>query len=166
VTGDIPVVTSPASGGIDVLIGGAGPVGLALAAELVRHGAAVRIVDALAAPTTESRAIVVHSRSLDAFEALDCLDALMDRAIVARGMQIHAGAKTIAQVSFETIDAAHPYSAAVSQSDTEQVLTDRLAELGVTVERHTTLTGFSQDADGVDAVLTGAGGATCVVRSQ
>lgn len=165
-TGGDAAAMPPASEAVDVLIGGAGPVGLALAAGLVRHGAIVRIVDALPAPTTESRAIVVHSRSLDALEALDCLDPLMERAIVARGMQIHAGEKTIAQVSFETISAVHPYSAAVSQTDTEAVLTDRLAGLGVTVERSTTLTGFSQDAEGVDVELTGADGRTSRTRAR
>ena len=48
----------------DVLIVGAGPVGLVAAAELARHGVAVRIIDKLAQPTNESRAIAVHARSL------------------------------------------------------------------------------------------------------
>ena len=48
----------------DVLVVGARPVGLVAACELVRRGVRVRIVDKLAAPTTESRAILAHARSL------------------------------------------------------------------------------------------------------
>src|SRR4029079_5490851 len=48
-----------------VLIAGAGPVGLTLANELVRHGVAVRIVDKAAARTDKSKALVLWSRSLE-----------------------------------------------------------------------------------------------------
>jgi len=62
-----PVVDRPAASDDDartVLVVGAGPVGLAAAGELARQGARVRLIDALPAPTTESRAIVVHPRTL------------------------------------------------------------------------------------------------------
>ena len=49
----------------DVLVVGAGPVGLVAACEFARRGVRMWIVDRLAAPTTESRAILVHARSLE-----------------------------------------------------------------------------------------------------
>jgi 2-polyprenyl-6-methoxyphenol hydroxylase-like FAD-dependent oxidoreductase len=148
----------------DVLVVGAGPVGLVLATELARRDVAVRIIDTLPAPTTESRAIVVHSRSLDHLQAQGSFDALMTHALEATGMQMHSGEKTVAEISFADIDAVYRYSAALPQTDTEAVLTARLADLGITVERSTTLTGFGQDADSVHASLTDAAGASATVR--
>jgi 2-polyprenyl-6-methoxyphenol hydroxylase-like FAD-dependent oxidoreductase len=58
------------AGDTGVLIAGAGPVGLSLAVDLARRGIAARIIDTLAQPTDESRAMVVHSRTLDHFEAM------------------------------------------------------------------------------------------------
>ena len=51
-----------------VVIVGAGPVGLVLACDLARRGVAIRVIDALAVPTDESRAMIVHARSLEMIE--------------------------------------------------------------------------------------------------
>ena len=151
---------------LDVLIAGAGPVGLVLAIELARRGRSVHLVDALAAPTSESRAIVVNSRSLDHFEAIGALEPVMSRARVAHGMQMHAGDKTVAEISFGGVGGTHPYSVTVAQTDTESVLTGRLDELGVKVDRATSVTGFSQLDDGVDAEVTGSDGSVRTIRSR
>ncbi|MFS0913152.1 FAD-dependent monooxygenase [Microbacterium sp. 179-I 3D2 NHS] len=150
----------------DVLIVGAGPVGLVLATELARRGVRLRIIDSLPAPTTESRAIVVHSRSLDHLRALGAWESVMSHAIEAHGMQMHSGEKTVAEVSFDDIAAVYRYSAALAQTDTEAALAGRLAELGATVERSTTLTAYSQDAEGVDARVTAADGSIRTVRAR
>jgi 2-polyprenyl-6-methoxyphenol hydroxylase-like FAD-dependent oxidoreductase len=150
----------------DVLVVGAGPVGLTLAADLARRGRHVRIIDRLAAPTTESRAIIVHSRSLDQLEALGAVDEVMARALVARGMQMHSGDKVVASVSFEHITAVYPFSAALLQTDTEAAITARMNALGVEVERSLTLTGATDDGAGVTSTLTDADGGTRTIRSR
>jgi len=150
----------------DVLVVGAGPVGLALAIDLARRGTAVRVIDALAAPTTESRAIVLHSRTLDHLEALGVLDAIMSRAIVSTAMEFHSDGRTIAQISFEGITAVHPYSVSLLQTDTEAVLAARLAELGVEVERSTRLTGCAEGDDEVTAAVTGPDGVELTIRAR
>ena len=48
-------------GGEEVLVVGAGPVGLVMACELARRKVPVRVIDKLPAPTTESRAILLHA---------------------------------------------------------------------------------------------------------
>ena len=50
-----------------VLISGAGPIGLTMANELARYGIAVRIVDKSAARTDKSKALVLWSRTLEAY---------------------------------------------------------------------------------------------------
>lgn len=150
----------------DVLVVGAGPVGLALAIDLARRGVAVRVVDSLQAPTTESRAIVVHSRTLDHFEALGVLEPIMDRSIISSGMEVHSGGRTIASVTFDRIHAIYPYSISLPQSDTEAALGARLSELGVTVERATTLTAYASDRDEVQATVADADGHTRTMRAR
>ena len=49
----------------DVLIAGAGPVGLVMAIELARYGVAVRIIDKASQRTDKSKALVIWSRSLE-----------------------------------------------------------------------------------------------------
>jgi hypothetical protein len=77
-----------------VLIVGAGPVGLGLGIDLARRGVAIRIIDTLAEPTDESRAIVVHSRTLDHFAPLGVLDKIMAKAIISSGMEVHSDGRT------------------------------------------------------------------------
>ena len=50
---------------LDALVVGAGPVGMTMALELVRHGLSCRVVDLAAAPTLHSKAQVVHARTLE-----------------------------------------------------------------------------------------------------
>ncbi|MFD4366531.1 FAD-dependent oxidoreductase [Rhodococcus sp. NPDC058521] len=55
---------------IDVLIVGAGPTGMACAASLARSGWNFRLVDRQDAPSSESRAAVVHSHTLEVLESI------------------------------------------------------------------------------------------------
>jgi 2-polyprenyl-6-methoxyphenol hydroxylase-like FAD-dependent oxidoreductase len=149
-----------------VLVVGGGPVGLSLAVDLRRRGVAVRIIDTLAEPTEESRAIVVHSRTLDHFEALGILDGIMAKAIVSNGMEVHADGNTIAAVEFDHIHAVHPYSVSLVQSETEAILAARLAQLGVAVERSSSLSTYTASNADVVATLTSPDGTTRTLRAQ
>jgi 2-polyprenyl-6-methoxyphenol hydroxylase-like FAD-dependent oxidoreductase len=142
----------------DVLVVGAGPVGLVAACELARRGIRVRIIDKLAAPTTESRAILVHARSLELLDQLGIAGTLLDTGVLTHGMRMYAGDRELARIGLDTVDSAFPYSLTTAQTETERVLTGRLAELGVTVDRGVELTGLEQDPDGVRVTLAHADG--------
>ncbi|QJU54305.1 FAD-dependent monooxygenase [Herbiconiux sp. KACC 21604] len=149
------------SAGARVLIVGAGPVGLVLAIELARRGVPFRIVDRLAAPTTESRAVVVHARSLEMMDALggSLVDELRATGVVTTGVQFHGAERTVARFSFEGVDSTHPYSITTPQTETERILTQRLGELGVGIERGVELIGLEQSDAGVTVHLTSEAGA-------
>ena len=80
-----------------VLIAGAGPVGLTLANELVRHGVAVRIVDKAAARTDKSKALVLWSRSLELFDDAGYVEPFLPAGFPAHGAQISTGKEIVAQ---------------------------------------------------------------------
>ncbi|GAA4800451.1 FAD-dependent oxidoreductase [Actinomycetospora chlora] len=143
-----------------VLVVGAGPVGLTAACQLARLGVPVRVVDALATPTTESRAVGVHARSLEMLAALGVLPALeaRGRRIGALTMLDGRSGDTRARIALGDAPSRHPYVLDIPQPDTEAVLGDRAAELGVTVERGTRLTALEQDGEGVTVTLAGAEG--------
>jgi 2-polyprenyl-6-methoxyphenol hydroxylase-like FAD-dependent oxidoreductase len=142
----------------DVLVVGAGPAGLVAAAELARHGVAVRVVDKLAKPTDESRAIAVHARSLDMLARMGTVDRLIDTGVKAGGMELFSGHDKLLRVPLDSVDAAYPFSLNTPQTETERVLDEHLQSLGVSVERSVELVGLTQDADAVSVTLEHADG--------
>ncbi|MCF7553648.1 FAD-dependent monooxygenase [Pseudonocardia sp. WMMC193] len=139
-----------------VLVVGAGPVGLTAACRLARLGVGVHVVEKLAEPTTESRAVGVHARSLELLASLGVLPQLEARGRRIGALQMVDGTTGHVRARMELADAPtrHPYVLDVAQPDTEAVLAARAGELGVTVERGVALTGLTQDADGVEATLS------------
>ena len=141
----------------DVLIIGAGPVGLAAAAELARYGLTVRIVDKTAARTDKSKALVVWSRTLELLDRSGAGAALLAAGRPCTAANLMSGAKSLAHITFDGVDSSHPYALMIPQSETERVLETHLNSLGVQVERSTELTTFTQSETGVTSTLTKSG---------
>ena len=137
----------------DVLIVGAGPTGLTLAASLVSRGISTTVVDRQLAGSNTSRAAVVNARSLEVLEGLDVARRLVKEGIQAPRFTIRDAARTLIPIDFSTLPTEYPYSLMVPQSTTERLLLDRLVELGGSVVRPKTLTSVVQDADGVTATF-------------
>ncbi|HTE79824.1 MAG TPA: FAD-dependent monooxygenase [Reyranella sp.] len=149
-----------------VLIAGAGPVGLTLANELVRHGVAVRIVDKASARTDKSKALVLWSRSLELFDDAGYVEPFLPAGFRAHGAQISTGKEIVARVSLDSVDSRFPYALMIPQSETERILEERLASQGVTVERSVELTSFTDKGESVEATLKKADGATETVEAD
>jgi 2-polyprenyl-6-methoxyphenol hydroxylase-like FAD-dependent oxidoreductase len=161
----------------DVLIVGAGPSGLTLAASLVKAGVATSVVDRQAEGANTSRAAVVNARTLEVLEHLDVARRLVKEGIHAPRFSIRDGARTLIPIDFSELPTDYPYSLMVPQSTTERLLLDRLVDLGGSVIRPKTLTSITHDADAVTATFddddiiraryaVGADGMHSTVREQ
>jgi 2-polyprenyl-6-methoxyphenol hydroxylase-like FAD-dependent oxidoreductase len=142
-----------AAGPVDVIVAGAGPVGLLAAAELARRGVTVRIIDRLTAPTTESRAVGVQGRSLDMFERIGLADRLIDTGVKTVAFQLYSGRVPLARFSLGINDVAFPFMLTTAQTETERILGDHLRSTGVVVERSVDVAGLSQDNETVHVQL-------------
>jgi 2-polyprenyl-6-methoxyphenol hydroxylase-like FAD-dependent oxidoreductase len=140
-------------GGTEVLVVGAGPVGLAVAASLVGHGHDVTVVDRQATGANTSRAAVVHARTLETLERIGVSERLAGLGIHAPQFSIRDGDRELVPVRFNGLATDYPYTLMVPQNITEQVLLDRLEELGGSVHRPYLATGMSQTADGAEVTL-------------
>jgi 2-polyprenyl-6-methoxyphenol hydroxylase-like FAD-dependent oxidoreductase len=140
-----------------VIVVGAGPVGLVAGCELARRGVAVRVIDKLAHPTDQSRAIAVHARSLDMFDRMGIADEMLATGVKAIAMQMHTGDRDLFRVPFSEVDSAFPFTLTTAQTETERVLTEHLQSLGVTVERGVELIELTQDDHGVHLTLQKGG---------
>ncbi|WP_369253174.1 FAD-dependent monooxygenase [Geodermatophilus amargosae] len=140
----------------DVLVVGAGPVGLVAACELARQGVRARIVDPLERPTDQSRAVLLHARSQELLAALGALDRVEAASRRITGFEVRAGGRALARMRLDDLPTRYPWALDVPQSDTEAALGARAAELGVTVERGTGMAALTQDADGVEVTLRSA----------
>ncbi|MEV8098119.1 FAD-dependent monooxygenase [Kitasatospora sp. NPDC085879] len=142
----------------DVLVVGAGPVGLTAAAELRRHGAECRIVDRLAAPHGYAKAVGVQPRTLEIWDTMGLARQALAAALPMRGQLSWIDGEQKPPIELR-LPPEVPYGFAVlPQYATEQLLDEHLRSFGTRVERGLELVSFRQDADGVDAVLRTPGG--------
>ena len=137
----------------DVLVVGAGPVGLALAVSLAGHGHDVTVVDRQATGANTSRAAVLHARTLELLERIGVSKRLAGLGIHARQVSIRDGDRELVRLRFDQLPTEYAYTLMVPQNITEQVLLDRLEELGGMVHRPYVATGVSQTADGAEVTL-------------
>ncbi len=141
-----------------VLVIGAGPVGLTMAAELTRYGVSVRIVEKAAQRTDKSKALVLWSRTLELLDRAGCADTFVAAGQKVDAANIIAANKLLAHVSFANVKSPYPYALMLPQSETERLLEEHLNRLGVQVERQIELTRFEIGETGVKATLRSASG--------
>jgi len=132
-----------------VVIAGGGPAGLMLAGELALAGVDVAIVerrDSQALPG--SRAGGFHARTVEVFDQRGIADRFLSEGQV---VQIVGFARVTLDISdFPT---RHNYSLGLWQNHIERILAGWVHELGVPIYYGSEVTGFAQNASGVDVAL-------------
>ncbi len=111
----------------DVIVVGAGPTGLMLAAELRLQGVDVLVLDKEPAPTKVVRALGLHVRSIEVMAQRGLLDRFL-----ALGKRYEVGGffAGISKSWPERMDTAHGYVLGIVQTATERLLTEHAIELG------------------------------------
>jgi 2-polyprenyl-6-methoxyphenol hydroxylase-like FAD-dependent oxidoreductase len=140
---------------VEVLIAGAGPVGLTAAIELARRGIGVRVVDPLLQPPQYAKAVGVQPRTLEIFEGMGVLRRILDAGVEMNGQIVYVNGHEVGRIDL-SLPADVPFEFfCIPQYETERILGEELALRGVHVQRGVRLAGFDQDADGVTATLSG-----------
>jgi 2-polyprenyl-6-methoxyphenol hydroxylase-like FAD-dependent oxidoreductase len=130
-----------------VLVVGAGPTGLTVAAELARQGVPCRVIDRALTASEKSKAIVIQARTLEIFSLMQIADDFVAAGKPLRGVNVYSNGKRMVSVHFDELDSAYPYILSLAQPETERILNDSLRRMGVTVERGVELLALSQDAE-------------------
>ncbi|WP_171108201.1 MULTISPECIES: SDR family oxidoreductase [unclassified Streptomyces] len=139
----------------DVVVVGAGPVGLMLAGELRLGGADVTVLERLAAPTTQSRASTLHARTMELLRQRGLLDEPggFGDPLPPHEPRGHFGGLPLDL----TLPSPYPGQWKVPQVRTEELLGARAARLGARVLRGHEVTGLAQDARQVTVTARHAG---------
>ncbi|MBS0604412.1 MAG: FAD-dependent monooxygenase [Verrucomicrobia bacterium] len=160
---------------VDALIVGAGPTGLTLGCELIKRGLSVRLIEQLAKPTDQSRALALHARTLEVFEKMGILREFLIRGLTVRKANLYFNKKRIGGIDFSHLIAPYPFILVLPQSETEQILAMHFEKLGGKIQRGVTLKEVSPTqarllhADGREEILSptwtfGCDGAHSTVR--
>ncbi len=150
---------------ISMLIAGAGPVGLTLAAALRHQGVAYRIVDKNPHRIEQSRAAVVHARTVEVLDWLGVADAAIREAAIIREASICSPPqREFMKGSFANLESRFSFALGLSQPETERLLEESLPDGAV--ERGVELLAIRPDASGVEADLRHPDGAEETVRAQ
>ena len=136
-------MTNSADRSGSVLVVGAGPTGLLLAAELQRRGVPCHLIDALPGPLHWDRATVVHPRSLEVFESLGLIGRFLDAGTKQCAVKIHSGGQLLGTMDLSTCGSRYGFNLGVSEEVTETILTDYLHRQGGQVNRSSRLVGLT-----------------------
>jgi 2-polyprenyl-6-methoxyphenol hydroxylase-like FAD-dependent oxidoreductase len=141
-----------------VLIVGAGPTGLVLAAELLARGVRTRIIDKGDGVALESRAIGVHARTLEVLDMMGLADRFIERGQLVRYFRFYSRARCLVSLEFARCGSRFGFLLDLPQDETQRLLRARVAELGGVIEQRAELVRLASGSDAVTAtVLTPRG---------
>ncbi|WP_223252974.1 FAD-dependent oxidoreductase [Arthrobacter sp. AFG7.2] len=132
----------------DVAIIGGGPVGLYLAASLLKQGISVRILEQRKERNIHTRAIGIHPPALAALDEVGVAAAMVQEGVAIRTGLAVSGGKTVGTMSFANVSKDYPFVLALPQYRTEQLLEERVLALdSKAMVRGIEVTGLNDDGD-------------------
>ena len=137
----------------DVIVVGAGPIGLTTACALGHHGVRARVFEERTKPKSHSRANNVWARVQELLQGIGVRDALATNAYRIEKQTAFLNGEPLDQVPLDEVKS--PYSKVLysGQDVIEKTLTEQAAAKGVPVEQGRKVTSLVQDADGVTVTV-------------
>ena len=134
-----------------ILIVGAGPSGLALAAALKRRGVNAVIIDQQSAGANTSRACVVHARTMEVLEPLGVSRDLLAEGVKVPIFRVRDRDQPLLTIDFSDLPSSYRFALMIPQNRAEQILLQHLESLGCNVMRPCKLIRYTTSPSLVEA---------------
>ena len=147
----------PANGAnydVDVIVVGAGPIGLTTACALGHHGVRARVFEERTKPKPHSRANNVWARVQELLQSIGVRDALAENSYLIEKQTAFLNGEPLDQVPLDGVESPYPKVLYSGQDIIEKTLTELAAAKDVPIERGRKVTSLVQDADGVTVTVT------------
>jgi 2-polyprenyl-6-methoxyphenol hydroxylase-like FAD-dependent oxidoreductase len=140
----------------DVIIIGAGPTGLMAAILLQKCGISFRILDKTAQRAHESRALILHARSLELLQKIGLVEEFISAGLIALGVQFFINGHKKAEINLNDIgtdDSPYAFILMLSQSEIERLLVTELKREDIAIEYNMEVIHLQQDLDCVTVTI-------------
>jgi 2-polyprenyl-6-methoxyphenol hydroxylase-like FAD-dependent oxidoreductase len=137
----------------DVLIVGAGPVGLFLANECARRGLRWRLVETRSSQSVHSKALAIFPRTLEIFDMAGLVGPFLEKANRVTSVAVVAHGRRLAHLRFAPEESPYQFIAMVPQDVTERLLVEQLQRQGAAVEYETTFVSAAEQDDCVGVTV-------------
>lgn len=152
---------------VPVLVIGAGPSGLFAAIELARHGVQARVIEREPLQLLEARATALQPGTLEILARAGVLDRVLDESVQLRYARVFDSTlNPVSESAFAGAGCPWEFQCSLPQWRTEQILAERLADLGGSVERGVSAVSLSDHDDGVEVELARADGTPELVEAE
>jgi 2-polyprenyl-6-methoxyphenol hydroxylase-like FAD-dependent oxidoreductase len=149
----------------DVLIVGAGPVGLFLANECVRRGLRSRIIEANASQSIHSKALAIFPRTLEILDMAGVVTPFLEKANRVTSVAVVAHDRGLGHMRFAPEESPYPFIAMLPQDMTERLLVQHLENAGGAVEYETKFVSAAHADDHVKVDVLTKGKAASLTAS-
>ena len=148
-----------------VLVVGAGPTGLVLAADLLARGIRTRVIDKGDGMALQARAVGIHARTLEVLNTMGLAESFIERGQVVRELRFYSRGRCLTSLEFARCGSRFGYLLDLPQDQTERLLRARVAELGGAIEQRAELTGLIPESGAVTATIRCPAGQTRTITA-
>lgn len=129
-----------------VIIIGAGPTGLLLGCLLLQQNVDCILIEKTASLSQETKALMVHARSLEILHTLNLTEKLLQRGIRAKYLSFYIDNKKTFRFSFEDLNTCYPFYLIIPQPEVEKILHEKFLSLGGSIHRNRKFVSLNQSS--------------------